>query len=142
MRNRKLLSGMLVLYLLAAALAVPAGYLAIAHATGEVFEGRRYDWIERLNLNRSNSYWYIAIGLAVLLAPFAFGSVMYLFGGVLGFLRGLLFFAGGVITWAAITTGIGALLLSRGGSSREYADGPIPDLFADLDDFPAEAPGA
>ncbi|MCL7958049.1 MAG: polymer-forming cytoskeletal protein [marine benthic group bacterium] len=129
-------------YLLAAALAVPAGYLAIAHATGEVFEGRRYDWVERLNLNRSNSYWYIAIGLAVLLAPFAFGSVMYLFGGILGFLRGLLFFAGGVITWAAITTGVGALLLSRGGSSREYADGAIPDLFADLDDLPAEAPDA
>jgi hypothetical protein len=129
-------------YLLAAAIAVPAGYLAVAHATGEVFEGRRYDWVERLNLNRSNSYWYLAIGLAVLLAPFAFGSVMYLFGGLLGFLRGLLFFAGGVITWAAITTGLGALLLSRGGSSREYADGAIPDLFADMDDFPAEAPGA
>jgi hypothetical protein len=129
-------------YLLAAALAVPAGYLAIAHATGEVFEGRRYDWVERLNLNRSNSYWYVAVGLAVLLAPFAFGSIMYLFGGLLGFLRGLLFFAGGVITWAAITTGIGAMLLSRGGSLRKYADGAIPDLFADLDDFPAEAPGA
>jgi hypothetical protein len=129
-------------YLLAAALAVPAGYLAIAHATGEVFEGRRYDWVERLNLKRSNSYWYLGIGLAVLLAPFAVGSAMYLFGGLLGFLRGLLFFAGGVITWAAITTGLGALLLSRGGSSREYADGAIPDLFADMDDFSTEAPGA
>ena len=124
-------------YLLAAALAVPAGYLAVAHATGEVFEGRRYDWVERMNLRRSNSYWYVGIGLAVLLAPFAFGSAMYLFGGLLGFLRGLLFFAGGVLTWTAVTTGIGALLLSRGGSTREYADGAIPDLFADLDDSPA-----
>ena len=124
-------------YLLAAALAVPAGYLAVAHATGEVFEGRRYDWIERLNFRRSNSYWYVGLGLAVLLAPFAFGSAMYLFGGLLGFLRGLLFFAGGVLSWLAVTTGIGALLLSRGGSTREYADGAMPDLFADLEDTPA-----
>ncbi|MEJ2482767.1 MAG: hypothetical protein P8049_06535 [Gemmatimonadota bacterium] len=134
--------GQQIANLTAIALAVPAGYLAIAHATGEVFEGRRYDWVERLNLKRSNSYWYLGIGLAVLLAPFAVGSAMYLFGGLLGFLRGLLFFAGGVITWAAITTGLGALLLSRGGSSREYADGAIPDLFADMDDFSTEAPGA
>lgn len=124
-------------YLLAAALAVPAGYLAVAHATGEVFEGRRYDWVERLNLRRSDSYWYVGLGLAVLLAPFAFGSAMYLFGGLLGFLRGLLFFAGGVLTWTAVTTGVGALLLSRGGSTRQYADGVMPDLFADLDDHPA-----
>jgi len=124
-------------YLLAAALAVPAGYLAVAHAAGEVVEGRRYDWVERLNFRRSNSYWYVGLGLAVLLAPFAFGSAMYLFGGLLGFLRGLLFFAGGVLTWMAVTTGIGALLLSRGGSTRQYADGAMPDLFAGLEDTPA-----
>ena len=109
----------------------------MAHATGEVVEGRRYDWVERLNFRRSNSYWYVGLGLAVLLAPFAFGSAMYLFGGLLGFLRGLLFFAGGVLTWMAVTTGLGALLLSRGGSTRQYADGAMPDLFADLEDTPA-----
>jgi hypothetical protein len=129
-------------YVLAAAIAIPAAYLAVAHATGEVFEGQRYEWVERLQLNRSNSYWYVWIGLAVLLAPFAFGSALYLLGGFLGFIRGLLFFAGGVITWAAITTGLGAILLSRGGSSRQYAEGAIPDLFSDLEDFPAEAPNA
>jgi len=129
-------------YVLAAALAIPAGFIAAAHATGEMFDLKRYDWVERLNLRRSNSYWYVWTGLALLLAPFAVGSAMYLLGGMLGFLRGLVFFAGGVFTWAAITTGLGAMLLSRGGSRREYVEGSAADLFADAEEFASEAPGA
>lgn len=129
-------------YVLAAALAIPAGFIAAAHATGEMFDLKRYDWVERLNLRRSNSYWYVWTGLALLLAPFAVGSAMYLLGGMLGFLRGLVFFAGGVITWAAVTTGLGAMLLSRGGSRREYVEGSAADLFADAEEFASEAPGA
>ncbi|MGW8282166.1 MAG: hypothetical protein ACWGON_02595 [Gemmatimonadota bacterium] len=128
-------------YVLAAVFAIPAGYIAAAHAAGEVFDLRRYDWVERLNVRRSNSYWYVWTGLALLLAPFAVGSAMYLFGGLLGFLRGLVFFAAGVITWTAITTGLGAILLSRAGSRREYSDASNADLFAEADAFGSETPG-
>jgi hypothetical protein len=129
-------------YVLAAALAIPAAFIAAAHATGEMFDLKRYDWVERLNLRRNNSYWYVWTGLTLLLAPFAIGSAMYLLGGLLGFVRGLVFFAGGVIMWAAITTGLGAVLLSRGGSRREYVEGSASDLFSDADGFDSEAPGA
>jgi hypothetical protein len=129
-------------YVLAAALAIPAGLIAAAHATGEEFGLRRFDWVERLNLRRSNSYWYVWTGLALLFAPFAIGSAMYLFGGMLGFIRGLVFFAGGVITWAAITTGLGAIFLSRVGSRREFVEGSAADLFAEAEEFASEAPGA
>ncbi len=124
-------------YVLAAVIAVPIAYLAVAHATGEMFDMQRYDWAERLTFRRSNSYWYVWTGLAVLLAPFAIGAAMYVFGGFLGFVRGLIFFAGGVITWAAITTGFGALILSRGGSNREFVEVTATDLFSDV-----ESPGA
>ena len=121
-------------YVLAAAIAVPVAYLAVAHAAGEMFDMQRYDWAERLTFRRSNSYWYVWTGLALLLAPFAIGSAFFVFGGFLGFIRGLLFFAGGVITWAAITTGIGALILSRAGGSREYVEVTAADLFTDVED--------
>lgn len=118
-------------YALACALALPVGYVVSAHAVGETLSLRRYDWIERLRLRRSNSYWYVVTGLVALLAPFAVGSVLHLFGGLLGFLRGLTFFAAGVLTWAAVSTGLGALLLSRGGSRGDYARVTPEDLFRD-----------
>lgn len=118
-------------YALAVALAIPAGYLAVAHGVGETVAEQRYDWMERYNLRRTNSYYYVFSGLAFLLAPFAIGSVLYLLGGMMGFVRGLMFFAAGVLTWAAVTTGFGAILLTRAGgrrSGRTAAD--YDDLFA------------
>jgi hypothetical protein len=128
-------------YVLACALAIPVGYVVAAHAVGETLSLRRYDWIERLQLRRSNSYWYVVTGLAVLLAPFALGSVLHVFGGLLGFLRGLAFFAAGVLTWAAVSTGIGALLLSRAGTRTRYARPSMDDLYRDDAEF-GEATGA
>lgn len=128
-------------YVLAAVFAIPAAYIAAAHATGEVFDLKRYDWVERLNLRRSNSYWYVWTGLALLLAPFAIGSAMYVFGGLLGFLRGLVFFAAGVITWTAVTTGLGAILLSRAGSRSDYSEAATADLFTETGGLDAETSG-
>jgi len=118
-------------YVLAVALAIPTGYLAVAHAAGELALERRFDWMERLRLRRANSYYYVLNGLGLLLAPFAAGAVLYLLGGMFGFVRGLTFFAAGVMTWAAVTTGFGAIILTRGGgraARRTAAD--IDDLFA------------
>ena len=128
-------------YLLACVLAIPVGYVVAAHAVGETLSLRRYDWIERLQLRRSNSYWYVVTGLVALLAPFALGSVLHVFGGWLGFLRGLAFFAAGVLTWAAVSTGLGALLLSRGGSRTRYSRPSMDDLFREEGEV-GEAAGA
>jgi len=104
-----------VLALFAFPFGLLGGYLALAHATGESVSLQRYTWIERLRLRRSNSYYYVLSGLAVLLAPFAIAGVLHLLGGLLGVLRGLTLFAAGVATWVAATTGLGALVLTRGG---------------------------
>ncbi|MDT8436849.1 MAG: hypothetical protein RRA92_08850 [Gemmatimonadota bacterium] len=119
-------------YVLAAALAVPAGYLAAAHAAGETIALRRYDWVERLRLRRANSYWYVASGLAALLAPFAVAAVLFLFCGLLGFLRGLAFFAAGVTTWVAVSAGLGGLIVTRAGGRRPAGRGadPLREEFA------------
>jgi hypothetical protein len=108
-------------YILAFGLALLAGYLAVAHATGEVLAQQRYryKWIERLR--RSNSYYYVFSGLAVLLLPFALAAALELFGGWLSFLRGLTMFVAVSATWVAITAGLGAAILARGGRVTEHA---------------------
>lgn len=108
-------------YLLAFGLAMLAGYLAVAHATGEVLARQRYryEWIERLR--RSNSYYYVLSGLVVLLVPFAVEAGLQLFGGWLSFLRGLTIFVAVVGTWVAMTSGLGAVILARGGRVTDHA---------------------
>lgn len=108
-------------FVLASGLALLCGYLAVAHLAGETLARQRYryEWMERLR--RSNSYYYVLSGLVVLLAPFALAETLHVFGGWLGWLRGLLHFASAVLTWVAVTVGLGAVLLSRGGERTEHA---------------------
>jgi hypothetical protein len=106
------------LYLLGVALALIVGYLAVAHATGEALADLRYEGLAWLR--RSNSYYYILSGLAALLGLFAIAALLQIFGGLLGFLRGLAVFAGVALTWFAVSTGFGAVILSRAGTRRDY----------------------
>ncbi len=90
------------------------GYLAVAHAAGEALAERRLegsDWF-----SRGNSYYYVMTGLGLLLAIFVAGHVVQMAGPWLGFIRGLLMFVGGALSWAALTIGFGAVLLSRAGT--------------------------
>ncbi len=129
-------------YALAVALAIPAGYLAVAHAVGEGVQEQRFDWMDRFNLRRGSSYHYVFIGLFFLLAPFAIASVLYLLGGMLGFVRGLMFFAATVLTWAAVTTGFGAIIITRGGGRKGRASqADFDDLFSTPDSFESESEG-
>ena len=107
-------------YVIAAAIAVPLGYLAVARATGEALVDRRYPLFERFNLNRSNTYYYVFNGLILFMAPFAVASVLHLLGGWAGFIRGFIVFVGVVLSWAAATTGLGAVILTRGGRSGDF----------------------
>jgi hypothetical protein len=99
---------------LAVVLATLLGFLAVAHAAGEAFAERRFyggDWF-----SRANSYYYLLTGLALLLALFFASHVVEMAGPWLGFIHGILMFLGVVLTWAAATTGFGAVLLTRAGS--------------------------
>lgn len=101
------------------------GYLAVAHAAGESMAERRFShetWFER-----GNSYYFILTGLGLLMAFFLAGHVVQMAGPWLGFIRGMLFFIGGVTTWAALTVGFGAALVSRGGTK------PVRPTPADVD---------
>jgi hypothetical protein len=126
-------------YALAVALAIPAGYLAVAHAVGESVQEQRFNWMDRFNLRRASSYHYVFNGLLFLVAPFAIGSVLYLLGGMLGFVRGLMFFAAGTLTWGAVTTGFGAIILTRAGGRKNRAkQADFDDLFSAPDSFDSE----
>ncbi|HSM09776.1 MAG TPA: hypothetical protein VLA33_12290 [Gemmatimonadota bacterium] len=129
-------------YVLAVAVAVPAGYLAVARALGESVVDRRYDLFERFNLNRQNTYYYVLNGVIVLLAPFAVAAVLQLFGSMLGFLRGLTLFLAVVLTWAAATTGFGAVILTRGGGLARDLPGFRRRRSVPLDDLRAPEPPA
>ncbi|MFQ5890121.1 MAG: hypothetical protein ACE5JR_08715 [Gemmatimonadota bacterium] len=133
-------------YLLAVALALLVGYLAVAHAAGETIALHRYRWFDRLKLRRSNSYYYTLSGLVFLLAPFALGAILHVFGGLLGVLRGLTIFAAVVFTWVALTSGFGAVILTRGGRRTEYARPATPagddaDLYAGTGGYQGGGPG-
>jgi hypothetical protein len=131
-------------YVLAAAIAVPLGFLAVARATGETLVDRRYPLLERFNLNRSNTYYYVFNGLLLLFAPFAIASALHALGNWLGFARGLIAFVGIVGMWVAATTGLGAVILTRGGGTgpwKGFRRSP-KDFFEDMNlDAPPPAAG-
>lgn len=108
-------------YLVATALALLGGVLAVAHAAGEMLARRRfrYEWMERIR--RSNSYYYVLSGLAVLLLPFALGEALHLFGAWLAPLQGFILFVASTVLAVAVVAGFGAVLLSRGGEVSDYA---------------------
>jgi hypothetical protein len=117
---------------LAVVLGTLLGYLAVAHGVGEALAEKRFyggDWF-----SRANSYYYLLTGLGLLLVLFIAANVIEMAGPWLGFIQGILVFLGVVLTWAAATTGFGAVLITRAGSrplpgrrgaeSEIYADAP------------------
>jgi len=122
----------LLLFPVAAALAVLLGYISVAHAAGEALSERRFystDWFRR-----GNSYYFLLTGLGLLLVLFAAGNIVGMAGPWLGFLRGLLIAVGSVVTWAALSIGLGAVLLSRAGTRPMRRTGgaePEPDIYAE-----------
>lgn len=121
----------LLLFPVAAALAVLLGYISVAHAAGEALSERRFystDWFRR-----GNSYYFLLSGLGLLLVLFAAGNIVGMAGPWLGFLRGLLIAVASVVTWAALSIGLGAVLLSRAGTRpmRRTGAEAEPDIYAE-----------
>ncbi|MCI0432620.1 MAG: hypothetical protein L0271_03075 [Gemmatimonadetes bacterium] len=112
------------LYPVAAGVALLLGYIGVSHAAGEALAERRFhgtDWFQR-----GNSYYFVLTGLGLLLALFMASHVVSMAGPWLGFLRGILFAIGMVVTFAAMSIGLGAVLLSRGGT-RPIRKAPVAD---------------
>lgn len=102
------------LFPLAACLAVLLGFLGVAHSAGEAWAERQYNGSEWFT--RANSYYFMAAGLTLLSALFFAANVISMAGPWLGFINNILNFLGVVVTWAAATVGLGAVLISRAGS--------------------------
>jgi hypothetical protein len=101
------------LFPLGALAAAVLGFIGVAHAAGESWAERKYagaEWV-----SRANSYYFIATGLALMSSLFIAAHVITMAGPWLGFINNILNFFGIMLTWAAITTGFGAVLISRGG---------------------------
>jgi hypothetical protein len=113
--------------------AVVLGYLAVAHAAGEALAERRFsgsDWF-----SRGNSYYFLLTGLGLLVALFLAADVSEMAGPWLGFVHGSLMFFAIVLSWAAATIGLGAVLLTRGGTRpltvRLSTDAETGDVYAE-----------
>ncbi|HSJ32146.1 MAG TPA: hypothetical protein VK933_11975 [Longimicrobiales bacterium] len=113
----------------AVVLALLLGYIGVAHAAGEAFAERRFyvtDWFQR-----GNSYYFLLSGIGILLALFLASQVVHMAGPWLDFIRGILIFLGVATTAVVVTTGLGAVMISRGGKNPVRADGTTAerDLF-------------
>lgn len=107
------------LFPIATLLAILLGFLGVAHSAGEAWAERQYNGGEWFS--RANSYYFMAAGLALMSALFIAANVITMAGPWLGFLNNILNFLGVVVTWAAATIGLGAVLISRGGSRTGVA---------------------
>jgi hypothetical protein len=125
------------LYPLALAAAFAFGLLAAAHAIGERTSEQRNDGFD---FRYRNSYAYLFTGLGMLLAPLVAANLISM-TGFLSFIGILLKIVTVTVSWAAATVGLGAVILSRGGTQRSFVK-PPPDLGFDPDPFLDSEPPA
>jgi hypothetical protein len=102
-------------FVLGVALAALGGYLAVAHAVGETVTRRRM--ANGAFVRSPNSYGYILNGLFGLLGLWAAAALFGWLGPVVLLLR----ITAALVTWMAMTTGFGAVLLSRAGLRETFA---------------------
>jgi hypothetical protein len=105
------------------------GFLGTAHAAGESWAERNYygsDWFRR-----GNSYYFLMTGLLLLASLFFAARIVHMAGPWLDFIKGILTFFGVVLTWGAATVGLGAVLISRGGSRPANATNGQASLFTE-----------
>lgn len=105
------------LYPIAVVVAVGFGLLAAAHAIGE----RTTEERTPTDLRYRNAYAYLFIGVGLLLAPMLAGHLVGM-TGFLGFVRVLLLILGWMAVASAATVGLGAVVLSRAGTRRFFAE--------------------
>ncbi|HEX5725123.1 MAG TPA: polymer-forming cytoskeletal protein, partial [Longimicrobiaceae bacterium] len=124
------------LYPVAVAAAAAYGVVAVAHALGERTAEQRgsYESAHR------NAYTYLFTGIFILLAPLVASNLLGM-TGFLGWLGTLMGIVARIIIWAAATIGVGAVILTRGGSLRNrwpwQRRGAVEEPVFDADADPA-----
>lgn len=103
-----------VAYMVAALVALAGGYLAVAHAVGETFTRRRM--AHGAFVRAPNAYGYLFTGLVGLLGLWAAAALTGWMGPVVLVFK----IAAMMVTWLAMTTGFGAVLLSRAGLRETF----------------------
>jgi hypothetical protein len=104
----------------AAVLAAGLGFLAVASNVGDWVARQQlqgFDWVRR-----SNTLSVVLAGVAALILPFFAANFIQMAGPWLGFVRGMLHFLGSVAVLICMSVGFGAVLLTRGGRRREWAN--------------------
>lgn len=111
-----------VAFVIAAILAVVGGYLAVAHSIGETFTRRRM--AHGAFVRAPNAYGYLFAGLLGLLGLWAAAALTGWMGPVVIVFK----VAAVIVTWLAITTGFGAVLLSRAGLRETFAGRHVGEM--------------
>lgn len=122
----------IIAYFLAAAGLLALGFLAMAYVSGE-------SMIERgatsAPVRRSPAGYVLLLGLSLYFAFWVLGA-LFTWAGIVG---ALLRLAAAAVTWAAVTVGFGATLLSRGGT-RSLTPVPAPLAPPPEEDYSWETP--
>jgi hypothetical protein len=100
----------------AAGLATLLGVLAVARNVGEWVADQEYKGLEWIR--GSNSFYTVIAGIGALMLPWVASNLVSALG--VGPVAGLLAGVGYMITLAAATVGLGAVLLTRGGRIRPH----------------------
>jgi len=108
---------------LLAGLAGVAGYLGVAWALGLQLQDRLLKGRWEPYRDRPVAQW--ALGVGILLLPFLLAHLFRMGTPFLGVFQGLFTAVGFVAGFAALTVGLGAIVLSRGGQN-DPADGQVP----------------
>jgi hypothetical protein len=111
-----------VAFVIAAILAAVGGYLAVAHAIGETVTRRRM--AHGAFVRAPNAYGYLFAGLIGLLGLWAAAALTGWMGPVVIVFR----VAAVIVTWIAVTTGFGAVLLSRAGLRETFAGRHVGEM--------------
>ena len=126
------------LYPLAIALAGFMGYVGVSHHVGRWVLDRRHPWLDRVD--RSRDTHVRLTGLAALMLPFALGSAL---GAIplIGWIGGLVEVLAVLAGVAAVTTGFGAVIITRGGKyATLWPDRFDEDMDVPVDWSPADEP--
>lgn len=126
------------LYPLAVTLAAFAGYVAVSYHVGRWVLDQEIPWLDRVD--RSRATVVRLTGLAALMLPFAVGSAL---GAIplVGWIGGIVEVLAALAGVAAVITGFGAVIVTRGGKytvawpDRFDEDAEIPVDWSPVDDM-------
>ena len=103
----------------AVAVAIAFGYLGVARNLGGWFSSKELRGFDGFDATRPAVQ--VGSGLVILLAAYALANVFQMGGPLFGVFQRLLIFTAIVVTMIAVSVGLGAVILSRGGRDPEFA---------------------